>query len=55
MQRVYVEGFALAVKEVFDQFVRRNSGSALVHDHAGSSLKGSTKADKAYQSLLILR
>ena len=30
MQLVYVEGLVSASKEVFEHFVRRNSGSALV-------------------------
>ena len=35
MQLVYVEGLVSAFKEAFEEFVRRNSGSALMHDHAG--------------------
>ena len=35
MQLAYVEGFVSVTKEMFERFVRRNSGSALMHVHAG--------------------
>ena len=35
MQLAYVEGWVSVFKEMFEQFVRRNSGSAPMHDHAG--------------------
>lgn len=55
MQLAYVKRLASAFKELFEQSVRRSSGPALMHDHAGQPLDGNTKTDKAYWSLVLLR
>ena len=43
MQLGYVEDLVSAFKELFEQLVRHNSGSALIHDHAGQVLDRNTK------------
>ena len=55
MQLAHIKGLVSAFRHLFKQSVRRISGPALMHDHAGQPLDGNTKTDKAYWSLVLLR